>query len=391
MREVNMMPTQSIQSMKYAVESARQVCLFGVGALLMECYGQLVLSLGREPDLLCDNDSRKWGKEFLGKQCISPRELVDLRDGMVFIITVRKYESIFEQLHELGISNIFVARFDSCYHALCGINKLDDDQATLANEHVSSLVNLIGKWTLVTGASRGIGKQIAMAMAKLGSNIIAHSRSISHVADVTQACQEYGVEVVPIAAELANIDEVEAMLIQLEQCVPHIDIVFNNAGIHRGGPWPSEIWSIDGNIYRECFAVNATASILICQKLIPPMIKRGFGRVVYIHTNLRNTPHEIPYVCSKAAMDMYVLDIAPHLNETGVMMSLVDPGLVNTDPNASPEAKPVESVIPGILLGAIVDANINGCRFSAQEYTGMSIEASVNRAHKQLRQSGSWI
>jgi 3-oxoacyl-[acyl-carrier protein] reductase len=380
---------ESIQTIKQAVSGARQVCLFGIGALLNECYDQLVLSLGREPDIFCDNAPDKWGQEFIGKRCISPSELAAQSDGMVVIITVRKHEEIYSQLFKLGIRDIFAASFDSGYYTLRGIIRTNDDYRPARKEESCS-IDVHGKWTLVTGASRGVGRQIALAMAGLGSNIIAHGRSVSHVADVVHACSEYGVQVVPVAADFGNLAEVEAMLTHLEHLAPQIDIVFNNAAI--ASHWTSDIWSVDSSKFSDCFTVNAIVPALISQRLVPPMIQRGFGRVVNLHTNLRHVPQEIPYVCSKAALDKYVYDMAPSLQGTGVMLTLADPGWVRTDAGGPSATHAVESVIPGILLGALVNADINGCRFSAQEYAGLSIEAAARRAQRRLRELRStWV
>lgn len=385
------MKLESMTAMKLAVGKARRLCFFGIGALLAECYDQLVLALGREPDIFCDNAANKWGKDFFGKRCVSPEELSGQRDGTVVIITVRQFEAISEQLRGLGIGEIFSARYDSGYHSLRAIIPAEDD-VQACREEKPVMIDPRGRWTLVTGASRGIGRQIALAMARLGSNIIAHSRSLEHCKELIANCQDHGVEIVPIAAELANLDEVEAMLASLEQCAPQVDILFNNAAIASPVPWSADMWSISKNFYRDCFIVNAVSPGLICQKLIPPMIERGFGRVVNIHTNLRHLQQEIPYICSKASLDMYVAEMAPLLDGTGVMMSLADPGWVRTDAGGPIAPNAVESVVPGILLGALLDADINGCRFSAQEYAGMTLEEAVVRVKRRLRQQPcNWV
>jgi len=374
---------QSIQDVRDTIEKARWLCLFGVGTLLNECYDQLVLVLGREPDLLCDNAPWKWGNTIRGKKCIPPDELGQLKDEAVVIITVRQYEEIGKQLRSMGIRDILVSCFDSGYYLLRDIRRHEEDQSTLSAEE-TSVVRVEGKWTLVTGASRGVGRQIAMAMARLGSNIIAHSRSVDHVRGLVEACAPLGIEVVPVAAEFSNLDELETMLVRLDHLAPGIDIIFNNAAI---APYsPSGFWDIPAEFYRDCYAVNTISPIHICRHLIPPMIQRGFGRVVNVTTNILKQPREMAYAASKAALDKFVHDLAPTLQGTGVMMTLADPGWVRTDAGGPGATHTVESVIPGILLGAVLDSDINGCRFSAQEYTGLSIAAACARAKRHLQQ-----
>jgi len=358
--------------------------------LLSECYNQLPPVLAREPDFLCDNAPEKWGKVFWGKKCLSPSELGELADRTAVIITVRKYEEIYQQLRHIGIKDIFLSLFDSGYYFVQEIQRLEDLQPEAARKE-SLIPHLDGKWALVTGASRGVGRQIATAMAQLGSNIIAHSRCVSHVQDLIETCSAYGVKLIPVEAELSNLDEVEAMLSHLENLDLQVDILFNNAAISP--PSPSGFWSISGEIYRDCFTVNTIAPARMCQRLIPPMVDRGYGRVINLNTNIQKRPGEMAYACSKAALDKFVHDLAPSLQDTGVMLTLVDPGWVRTDAGGPDALYEVESVIPGVLLGALLDDDINGCRFSAQDYSGLSTEEAILRAKQHLRRDDSirWI
>jgi NAD(P)-dependent dehydrogenase (short-subunit alcohol dehydrogenase family) len=340
---------QSLKFIRDTIDKARYVCLFGVGVLLKDCFHQLVLSSGREPDFLCDN--------------------------ALVIITIKNYEAIGRQLHEMGIRDVFIACFDRCYNSVHSVKKLEEDQrGASVGQSFSSPVE--GKWTLVTGASRGAGRQIAMVMAELGSNIIAHSRCVSHVKELADTCSSMGVKVVPIAAELSDLDQLEAMLSELEHLAPQIDIVFNNAAI----PCESGFWMSPSQEYLACYTVNAVAPIRICRQLIPPMIERGYGRVVNITSSVQRRPETMAYACSKAALDKFVHDLAPSLEGTGVMLTLADPGWLRTDMTGFVGPHAVESIIPGVLLGALLDGEINGRWFGAQDYAGLSIEAAVLKA-----------
>lgn len=371
------MTPQSLKDIKNSIDSATYVCLFGIGTLLNDCFNQLVLFLGKEPDFLCDNAKEKWGRTFFGKKCISPDALEELCNDTVVIITVRCYEDIYKQLHDMGIKDVFVACYDRCYNAIHAVKRLEGNHLA-AFSRESFTVSVKGKWTLVTGASRGVGRQIAIEMAKLGANIVAHSRSVSHTKEVVDTCSAFGVQVIPTAAELSNFAEVESMLSQLEDVVPQIDIVFNNAAISM--PCPSGFWSAPGQDYLATYIINTIAPIRICQGLIPPMIKRGFGRVINITSSIQKRPGEMAYACSKAALDKFVHDLAPTLQGTGVMITLADPGWLRTDMGGSTAPLATESVIPGVLLGALLDGNINGCWFSAQDYAGLSIQAAIHKS-----------
>ena len=357
--------------------NVRRLVLFGLGAQFQDCYRQLLPWLGREPDCLCDNAPEKWGRQFFGKKCISPVELGQLGEDTEVVITIRRYEEIYRQLSEMGLKNVFVACFDRAYDVVHNVRSIRTEQFSSDEGRFDSPVR--GKWTLVTGASRGIGRHIALEMAKLGANIIAHSRHISHTDEIVHFCSALGVQALPLGAELSDPSELEAMLDKLKNSYPPVDIVFNNAGISLScGPDPRDI---SFNDYMFHYAVNTIAPIHISCCLIPGMINRGFGRIINISSTIQNRPSEMAYSCSKAALSKFVHDLAPSLHNTGVAICLVCPGHVRSDMGGVDAPNSVESVTPGALLGAMMIENVNGCWFVAQDYAGLSIPAAIKRAH----------
>ena len=365
-----------LKEIKARIESTRLLCFFGLGVLLQDCYEQVVLAVGREPDFLCDNASQKWGGALFGKRCLSPSEIIERCDETVVVITVKNYERIYAQLRHMGFRDVFVACYDRCYNGIRDVKRLDSDRSTAGNGNSPNTV--VGKWALITGASRGVGRQIAEAMARLGANIVAHSRSELHVRELVDACSSFGVGVVPVEAEMSNLKEVDSMLARLENEVPQVDIIFNNAAVSP--EWPMGFWSAPSQDYLDVYAINTIAPIRICQRLIPSMLKRGGGRVINISTSIQKRPGEMAYACSKAALDKFAHDLAPTLHGTGVMLSSVDPGWLRTDMGGPGAPNAVESVIPGVLLGALIDADVNGRWFTAQDYAGLSIEEAIQKA-----------
>ena len=365
-----------MKEVKKQINDAPLLGFFGLGVQFQDCYRQLVLSLGREPNFLCDNSPEKWGKEFFGKKCVSPAELPGLGEDLAVVITIRKYEDIYRQLSEIGLKNIYLACFDRGYDLVHSVKNLKKDQFPCTQKLTENSVR--GKWTLVTGAARGIGRLIAVEMAKLGSNIIAHSRQIAHTKEVIAACAAFNVKGMPIAAELSNLAELDEMLEKLAYSFPPIDIIFNNAAISL--PCGSNPWHISPRDYLTHYTVNTIAPIQICYRLIPPMIRRGFGRVINISSTIQRRPGEMAYACSKAALNKYVHDLSPSLQGTGVMISLVCPGYVRSDMGGVNAPYPVESVIPGALLGALLGGDINGRWFMAQDFAGLDLSAAMRKA-----------
>lgn len=362
------------------ISSFKHICFFGIGAALADCYHQLVLVLGREPDFLCDNAEAKWGQPFFGIPCISPSELLAKANTTAVIIAVRRYEAIHSQLTEMGCKTIFVACFDRAYDVVSRIKPLLAYQQDGKQDLSSRSVN--GKWTLVTGASRGIGRQIAQEMAKLGSHLIVHSRNAEHTIEVARSCAAFGVEVRHVSADLGDERALEQMLDDLLNDYPPVDIVFNNAAISlQCGDDPFYASSSD---YLKHYAVNTIAPIRICYRLIPSMITRGFGRIVNVSSTIQKRALEMPYACSKAALNKFVHDLAPSLEGSGVMMSLACPGYVRSDMGGESAPHSVESVIPGVLLGALLDADVNGRWFIAQDFAGLDLAQAIRKAEFYL-------
>ncbi len=358
------------------LRNAQHICLFGAGVSLTDCIAQLVLLLGRRPDFICDNAAEKWGKVIEGVPCISPDELLSHMETVAVVITVRRYEPVFAQLHQLGFASIYVACFDRSYDVVTNIQLLDP--FCFDGVRSESIIDIKGKWALVTGATRGVGRQIAIEMASLGSNLILHGRCVKNLEEVVKTCSGTGVDVRTVCADFGIEPELQMMLDSLPRDYPPIDIVFNNAAISLYcGDDPFNIAADD---YARHFSINTIAPIRICYSLLPRMIERRFGRIVNISSTIQKRPLEMPYACSKAALNKFVHDIAPELQGTGVMMSLACPGFVRTDMGGGDAPHPVESVIPGLLLGAVMDADVNGRWFVAQDFAGMDLSSAIGKA-----------
>lgn len=240
------------------------------------------------------------------------------------------------------------------------------------------MVNVKGKWALITGASRGIGYEIAMFMAKQGCNLILHSRDHGHTREIEDEVKALGVDAYSVQAELARHEEVEAMLNTIETKGKPVDIIFNNAAVQIA--YRTDYWHTPVEDFKQSFQINFNASAMICLRFIPKMIQRGFGRVVNVTSGIRNEPEQLAYAASKAALDKFTKDLSSRLEGSDVILSLVDPGWVRTDLGGSQAPNAVESVLPGIVVGAFVGDKKNGRFFPAQAFTGLSLEEAVQRA-----------
>lgn len=231
--------------------------------------------------------------------------------------------------------------------------------------------DLRGKWGLVTGASRGVGRQISLGLAREGCHLVLHSRTVSGTDALAGELRALGVQVLQVAAELSDQDQVDRMLDKALAAAPQIDIVYNNAAVMP--PYRSDWLAVSAEDFRSGFEVNVIALIRICNRVIPGMAERGWGRIVNVTSGVANQPELTAYAVSKAAVDKYVKDTAGFLKDKGVLMNLMDPGWLRTDmggPNAPGE---VESVLPGALVPAWIDDGTCGELFRAQDWAGKAI------------------
>jgi 3-oxoacyl-[acyl-carrier protein] reductase len=226
---------------------------------------------------------------------------------------------------------------------------------------------LQNKWALVTGASRGIGRQIALGLARRKCNVIVHGRTAANTKEILKEIQALGVKSYAVAGELADPEGVEAV-VKAVKAGPGaaVDILYNNAAVMN--PWQS-IWEVPQAEWERCFQVNLYAMIALCNAFAPGMKQRGYGRIINVTSGIKDTPQLAPYSVTKAAVDKYSRDLAAELKGANVLVNYLDPGWLKTDlggPNADHE---VETVLPGALVPALLEDNgPSGRLYSAQDF-----------------------
>jgi len=232
-------------------------------------------------------------------------------------------------------------------------------------------VDIRGKWALVTGAARGVGRQIALGLAQRGCNLVLHSRERSHTAELERELLRGGVRVASVAAELSRPDQVDGMMDESIAASGGLDIVYNDAAIMT--PYRQDWPATPAEDYRLSFEVNVIAPIRITCRALPRMQERRWGRIVQLTSSIRDQPELMAYAASKAALDKFVRDTAPRLRGSGVLMSLLDPGWLRTDLGGPNAPNAVESVLPGALVPVLVDGEVHGAFFAAQDWAGKSL------------------
>jgi NAD(P)-dependent dehydrogenase (short-subunit alcohol dehydrogenase family) len=228
------------------------------------------------------------------------------------------------------------------------------------------LGRLTGKWALVTGSTRGIGRQIAIGLAREGAHVIVHGRSKAHASVTLAALEEYGVQADSVEGDLSSLPGAERLVREVIDAHAGIDILYNNAGIQGDR---KEIWDTTIDEWRAVFQVNLFAMVLLSTAFAVGMKSRGYGRIVNLTSGIKDTPQLSPYSVSKSAVNKFTQDLAFELRASGVLVNALDPGWLKTD-MAGPGAElEVETVLPGALVPALLgDDGPTGTIFRAQDY-----------------------
>lgn len=244
------------------------------------------------------------------------------------------------------------------------------------------MVNVKGRWALITGASRGIGYLTAKFMASMGCNLVLHSRTMEHSEKIAAEVREMGVEAYAVCAELSDLDAVKKMLSDIDALGIRIDIVMNNAGLQIA--YRTDYYSTPVSDFTESFKINTIAPAMICYHFMPKMIEAGFGRIINTTSGIALEPEQAGYSASKAALDKITIDLGSKVEGTDVMINLTDPGWCRTDLGGPHAPNAPESAIPGIAVGAFVDDKKSGRYLGAPHFTGMTIEEAVRKAEAQF-------
>lgn len=199
---------------------------------------------------------------------------------------------------------------------------------------------LASKNALVTGSSRGMGAEIALALAEAGANVALHA-SQSVPAEVIDRISATGVETVALAADLRDPDLAAALVEQTIAAFGSIDILVNNAGITRRAP-AVEFSSLD---WDEVLAANLTSVFRLCRAAGRSMLKQGSGKIVNIASLLSfQGGITVPaYAAAKGGVAQLTKALANEWAAKGVQVNAIAPGYMATDLTEALQNDPTRS------------------------------------------------
>jgi 2-dehydro-3-deoxy-D-gluconate 5-dehydrogenase len=212
---------------------------------------------------------------------------------------------------------------------------------------VLDLFSLSGRTALVTGASRGLGRAIAIALAGAGADVVCASSRTGGAADTSRQCSHLGRSAVEVHGDLSRAESVRRMLDDIDRLGP-IDIVVNNAGVIRRHPaagFPDEDWN-------EVIETNLNATFMICRHFGSQMVERKQGKIINVASLLSfQGGITVPaYTASKHAVAGLTKALANEWAQWNVQVNAIAPGYFRTDNTQALQDDPNRS---GQILGRI--------------------------------------
>lgn len=213
-------------------------------------------------------------------------------------------------------------------------------------------------YALITGASRGIGKGIALSLAKAGYNLILTCHNnIDALKTVASEAKNYNVSVHTFAGDLGSPAICEELFSYINKNNLSVDMLINNAGI-------SYVGLLQDMTYEEwntCINTNLSSIFHTCKQCIPNMLKLGYGKIINISSVWGNVGAscEVAYSATKGGVNAFTKALAKELAPSNIQVNAIAFGLIDTEMNkhlTSEDKQELLEEIPAGVMGTIEDA-----------------------------------
>lgn len=192
------------------------------------------------------------------------------------------------------------------------------------------MTELIGRVALITGASRGIGRAIALAYAAAGASVAVTARTAPQLDALVAEIEAAGSVALAIPADLALETDIDSITERTVERFGHIDILVNNAAIIHPR---IDLVDFDPALWRQVLDVNLTAAALLTQAVLPGMIAQGSGRIINISSigGRKGARGRSAYRVTKAALISLTESVAAEVKRHGIDVNCICPGGVDTE------------------------------------------------------------
>lgn len=182
---------------------------------------------------------------------------------------------------------------------------------------------------LVTGASRGIGKACALALAASGHRLVLAARSLEKLEETAEEARKIGVETFVLEMDLANFASVTSAVGKASKEFGRIDVLVNNGGVTKDG-LAVRMKQADWQVVLD---INLSGAFYAIQQVLPGMMRERWGRIVNISSVVgeRGNPGQANYVASKAGLIGLTKSLAQEVGSRNITVNAVAPGFIETD------------------------------------------------------------
>ena len=211
-----------------------------------------------------------------------------------------------------------------------------------------------GRVALVTGASRGIGRELALELARNGADIaVNYAQSEAAAEAVAAEVVALGRRALPIRADVADPDAVAEMLDVVGKQLGRPEILVNNAGITRD----TLAMRMKDDDWSAVLATNLTGAFLVTRACLRGMIRSRWGRIITIGSVIgtMGNPGQINYAAAKAGLAGMTRSLAKELGSRGITVNLVAPGFIRTDITADLSQEQIDAVLSQVPLERLGD------------------------------------
>lgn len=190
-------------------------------------------------------------------------------------------------------------------------------------------VELAGQVALVTGASRGIGKAIAIQLAACGAKVAGVARTIDALASTLQTIRDAGGEAEPFSGDVGKVEDVQRIVDAVEAKFGAVHVLVNNAGITRDGL----MLRMEDSAWHDVIETNLSSAFYFCRAVGMLMMRQRYGRIVNVSSvsGLMGNPGQANYSASKAGLIGFSRTIARELAGRNITVNAVAPGFITTD------------------------------------------------------------
>ena len=216
--------------------------------------------------------------------------------------------------------------------------------------------DLKGKYALVTGAAKGIGRASALELAKRGVSVVVNYHSSKDAADNTvREIKSYGVDSFSVKADVGNLNQVNNMIDKTTDRFGQIDILVNNAGIIDDGL----LLRMSDVSWERVINTNLNGTFYCSRSVIRSMVRTRWGRIINIGSvvGLRGNIGQTNYTASKAAINGFTFALAKEVATRNITVNTITPGYINTDTVEGLSEKQKETIMTWIPMQKFGDVD----------------------------------